>query len=78
MHFPATRCGRVVDAGGRASQKKMRVFPMFFSCVLFRSAMRDAIGGGRWAASMPVAADACAGRDEKKLRPGVDTLKNRD
>jgi hypothetical protein len=56
----------------------MRVFPMFFSRVLFRGAMHDDIDGSRRGASAPVAADACSGRDEKKLRPGVDTLKNRD
>jgi len=56
----------------------MRVFPMFFSCVLFRSAMHDGIGGNRRGVPVPVAADARSGQDEKKLRPGVDTLKNRD
>ncbi|WP_255357644.1 hypothetical protein [Pseudoxanthomonas sp. Root630] len=40
--------------------------------------MRDDIGGNRRGASAPFAADAHSGRDEKKLRPGVDTLKNRD
>ncbi|HEY1035173.1 MAG TPA: hypothetical protein VGE09_09330 [Pseudoxanthomonas sp.] len=56
----------------------MHVFPMFFSRVLFQNAMHGDIDGNRRGVSAPVAADACSGRDEKKLRPGVDTLKNRD
>jgi len=60
------------------AQKKMRVFPMFFSCALFSGAMRDEVDGDGRGASTPVATHARSGREEKKLRSGVDTLKNRD
>jgi hypothetical protein len=59
-------------------QKKTRVFPMFFSCTLSMRAARGVAGDARRGAATVAAAGAGRRRGEKKLRSGVDTLKNRD
>lgn len=60
------------------AEKNMRVFPMFFSWMLCMRVACGATGDAGRAAIAASGGSASRRRGEKKLRSGVDTLKNRD